>query len=74
MFRTHPSSRAGTIGQLVAEVPNGLSVTPPYEKKQTKVAFHQANKVMQANNLRILYRNISLLIHSGYYIYHLLLH
>jgi hypothetical protein len=25
------SSRAGTIGQLVADVPSGLSVTPPQE-------------------------------------------
>jgi hypothetical protein len=28
-----PSSRAGTISQLVADVPSGLSLTPPRETK-----------------------------------------
>jgi hypothetical protein len=27
----HPSSGVGTIGQLVADVPSGLSLTPPQE-------------------------------------------
>jgi hypothetical protein len=31
----HLLSRAGTIGQLVADVPSGLSLTPPQEKKKT---------------------------------------
>jgi hypothetical protein len=30
----HLSSGAGTIGQLVADVPSGLSVTPPQETKK----------------------------------------
>jgi hypothetical protein len=29
----HLSSGAGTIDQLVADVPSGLSLTPPQEKK-----------------------------------------
>jgi hypothetical protein len=35
LFHTHPhlSSGAGTIGQLVDDVPSGLSLTPPQEKK-----------------------------------------
>jgi hypothetical protein len=30
----HLSSGFGTIGQLVADVPSGLSLTPPYETKK----------------------------------------
>jgi hypothetical protein len=30
----HPSSGAGTIGPIVAEVPSGLSLTPPRETKK----------------------------------------
>jgi hypothetical protein len=30
----HPSSGAGTMGQLVTDVPNGLSLTPPQETKE----------------------------------------
>jgi hypothetical protein len=30
----HPSSGAGTIGQLVGDVPSGLSVTPSQETKK----------------------------------------
>jgi hypothetical protein len=37
----HLSSGAGTIGQLVAEVPSGLSLTPPQEtKKKTNYQNH----------------------------------
>jgi hypothetical protein len=32
----HSSSGAGTRGQLVADVPNGLSLTPPQESKKKK--------------------------------------
>jgi hypothetical protein len=41
----HLSSGAGTIGQLVAEVPSGLSHTPPQEtkKKQYKMNSDQKN-------------------------------
>jgi hypothetical protein len=31
---THPSSRAGTKGQIVADVPSGLSLIPPQEEKK----------------------------------------
>jgi hypothetical protein len=30
----HPSSQAGSIGQLVADVPSGLSLTPPQVTKK----------------------------------------
>jgi hypothetical protein len=33
------SSWAGTIGQLVADVPSGLSLTPPHETKKKKTFF-----------------------------------
>jgi hypothetical protein len=37
----HLSSGAGTIGQLVADVPSALSLTPPQgEKKHTHTNFH----------------------------------
>jgi hypothetical protein len=32
----HLSSGAGTIGQIVADVPSGLSLTPPQETKKKK--------------------------------------
>jgi hypothetical protein len=34
MLHTHPSSGAGTTAQLVADVPSGLSLTPPHVKKK----------------------------------------
>jgi hypothetical protein len=34
MLHTHLSSGAGTIGQLVADVPSGFSPTPPHKKKK----------------------------------------
>jgi hypothetical protein len=37
----HLSSTAGTIGQLVADVPSGLSLTPP---QQTKKSDRKLNK------------------------------
>jgi hypothetical protein len=40
-INNHLSSGAGTIGQLVADVPSGLSLTPTKEtkKKQKKQSF-----------------------------------
>jgi hypothetical protein len=35
MLHTHLSSGAGTIGQTVADVPSGLSLTPPQEITKT---------------------------------------
>jgi hypothetical protein len=34
VHRSHISPEAGTIGQLVADVPSGLSLTPPKESKK----------------------------------------
>jgi hypothetical protein len=34
LLHTHLSSGAGRIGQLVADVPSGFSLTPPQEKLQ----------------------------------------
>jgi hypothetical protein len=34
------SSGAGTIGQLVADVPSGVSLTPPQESKNRAIAWH----------------------------------
>jgi hypothetical protein len=37
IFHTHHlSSRAGTIGQVVTDVPSGLSLTPPQKSKKKK--------------------------------------
>jgi hypothetical protein len=35
----HLSSGAGTIGQVVADVPSGLSLTPPHPKKKKLVSW-----------------------------------
>jgi hypothetical protein len=51
LHTNHLSSGAGTTGQLVADVPSGLSLTPPQEKKYflkklNSVAFSpQANYI-----------------------------
>jgi hypothetical protein len=37
MLHIHPSSGAGTIGQLVADVPSGLSLTAHDEIKKLSV-------------------------------------
>jgi hypothetical protein len=37
----HLSSGAGTIGQLVADVPSGLSLTPPQETKKKAHSMEQ---------------------------------
>jgi hypothetical protein len=35
MLHAHLSTEAGTVGQLVAGVPSGLSLTPPKETKKS---------------------------------------
>jgi hypothetical protein len=40
ILHTHLSSGAGTIGQLVADVPSGLSLTPPQENKKKLVCTY----------------------------------
>jgi hypothetical protein len=35
----HQSSGAGTIGQIVADVPNGISLTPPKEKRSYEIKY-----------------------------------
>jgi hypothetical protein len=37
MLHTNLSSRDGTIGQLVADVPTGLGLIPPQETKKKKI-------------------------------------
>jgi hypothetical protein len=37
------SSGAGTIGQTVADVPSGLSLTPPQETKKNYLCLNSAN-------------------------------
>jgi hypothetical protein len=37
MLHIHLSSGAGTIGQLVGDVPSGHSLTPPQEKKRKAI-------------------------------------
>jgi hypothetical protein len=38
LIRTHQlSSGAGTIGQILADVPSGLNLTPPQETKKKKL-------------------------------------
>jgi hypothetical protein len=37
LLHTHLSSGTGTVGQLVADVPSGLSLTPPQETKKKKL-------------------------------------
>jgi hypothetical protein len=37
MLHTHPSSGAGTIGQLVADIPTGLSLAPPSKIKKNEL-------------------------------------
>jgi hypothetical protein len=39
LLHTNLSSGAGTIGQLVADIPSGLSLTPPQETKKKVVVF-----------------------------------
>jgi hypothetical protein len=40
----HLSSRAGTIGQVLADVPSALSLTPPQETKRKKIYINVENK------------------------------
>jgi hypothetical protein len=44
----HLSSGAGTIGQLVADVLSGLSLTPPQETKKLRYSFRECNAVWSA--------------------------
>jgi hypothetical protein len=41
MLHAHLSSGAGTIGQLVADVPSSISLTPPHETKKKKNTVSQ---------------------------------
>jgi hypothetical protein len=40
IIHTHLSSGAGTLGQLVADVPSGLSLTPSKDRADKKPADH----------------------------------
>jgi hypothetical protein len=52
----HLSSGAGTIGQLVADVPSGLSLTPPQEtkKKKTKQARPAVFRILSNSSVEII--------------------
>jgi hypothetical protein len=52
MLHTHPSSGAGTISQLVADVPSGLSLTPPNPTK------HKEKKKKDVNANASLFENL----------------
>jgi hypothetical protein len=53
----HLSSGAGTIGQLVADVPSGLSLTPPQETKKNRLelrvwtCFQRVTKIIKPEDL-----------------------
>jgi hypothetical protein len=54
----HQSSGAGTIGQLVADVPSGLSLTPPQEtKKELPHASRSDETFPFTQVLKLLWRN-----------------
>jgi hypothetical protein len=45
----HPSSGSGTIGQIVADVPSGLSLTPPQETNYQNMftcMYHSSQRVL----------------------------
>jgi hypothetical protein len=45
----HLSTGAGTIGQLVADVPSGLSLTPPQETKKKAFVTRKRNRFWNAS-------------------------
>jgi hypothetical protein len=54
------SSGAGTIGQLVADVPSGLSLTPPEETKKSKKETSNGNHVPTSKDVAMSgYRRIT---------------
>jgi hypothetical protein len=44
MLHIHPSSWAGTIGHLVADVASGLSLTPSQQTKQKLIKYEGVSK------------------------------
>jgi hypothetical protein len=48
LFHTHLSPGAGTLGQMAADVPSGLSLTPPQETKKKKNTPHE---ILQSRTL-----------------------
>jgi hypothetical protein len=69
MLHNHLSSRAGTIGQLEADVLSGLSLTPPHEiKKIIKSTmglkgFHSGQQTY-VSHLKNLFENKNALQHN----------
>jgi hypothetical protein len=50
MLHSYLSSGAGTIGKLVADVPSGLSLTPPHEtKKKKRKNLHSVGGILRIN-------------------------
>jgi hypothetical protein len=62
----HLSSGAGTIGQLVADAPSGLSLTPPQGTKKKLISQSFADSVSQSVTEWVLHRSgFSQWIHSA---------
>jgi hypothetical protein len=45
LLHTHLASGAGTVGQIVDNVPSGLSLTPPQETKKTTTVFKRGIRI-----------------------------
>jgi hypothetical protein len=52
MLHIHLSSGAGTVGQLVADVPSGLSLTPPQEIRNYAYAASHNSELISESHLR----------------------
>jgi hypothetical protein len=48
MLHTHLSSGSGILGQLVADVPSGLSLTPPPPQETKKKGMLRANQYLRS--------------------------
>jgi hypothetical protein len=53
MLHTHLSSVVDTVGQLVADVPSGLSLNPPHENNKNKKNSTTKNKTSHLQKLQI---------------------
>jgi hypothetical protein len=53
MFHTHVSPGAGTIGQIVADIQTGLSLTPPHKTEKNLNMLKNVLQHMTRGGLRI---------------------
>jgi hypothetical protein len=65
-MRHHLSSGAGTIGQLVADVPSGLSLTPTQKKLKGKNVHGRYNCFINMKNMDNIWI-INIVVHEEYY-------